>query len=132
MTLSNYTSTWFVNNYIFMDRLAPHVRASHITKNIEEDILDSTRNVSNYINDRGGFHIIGWAKRGMIQDQGAAGVQQENQGQQGYRQPANQGNSMMENAEVQYHVVRYDPSNPENIDINQLNALKYTMGETQN
>jgi hypothetical protein len=36
---------------------------------------------------------------------------------------------MVENAEVQYHIVRFDPSEPGNINIDELNALKYTMGE---
>ena len=82
-----------------------------------------------YINDRGGFRIIGWAKRGMIQDQGAT-VQQD-QGQQRYGQPTNQGNNMVENADVRLHIVRIDPTHPENIVMNELNALKYNMGETQ-
>jgi hypothetical protein len=63
----------------------------------------------------------------MIRDQGAA-VQQDNQGQRGYGQPANQGNNnMVENAEVGYHVVRFDPMDPSNINLHELNALKYTM-----
>jgi hypothetical protein len=66
MSINNFTSTWFVNNYVFTDRLAAHVRASHFSQDIEDDILDSTRRVFKYINDRGGFRIIGWAKRGMI------------------------------------------------------------------
>ncbi len=67
----------------------------------------------------------------MIRYQGAA-AQQDNQGQQGgYGQPANQANNnnMVKNAEVQYHIVRFDPSESGNIDIKELNALKYTMGE---
>jgi hypothetical protein len=70
----------------------------------------------------------------MIRDQGAE-VQQENQGQQGgYGQQANQAsnNSMVERAEVQYHIVRFDPSKPKNINLKELNALKYTMGEGVN
>ncbi len=66
MLINNFTSTWFVNNYIFTDRLAAHVRASHFSQDIEDNILDSTRRVFQYINHRGGFHIIGWAKHGMI------------------------------------------------------------------
>ncbi len=61
----------------------------------------------------------------MIQDQRAV-VQQDNQGQQRYGQPANQGsNNMVENAELWYHTVSIDSSNPENIDLNKLNAFKY-------
>jgi hypothetical protein len=70
----------------------------------------------------------------MIRDQGA-GVQQENQGQQGgYGQQANQANNnnMVKNAEVWYHIVRFNPSEPENINLEELNALKYTMGEGEN
>jgi len=134
MVINNFTSTWFVNNYILKDRLAPHIRASHFSSDIEDEILISTRRVFKYINERGRFRIIGWAKRGMIRDQGA-GVQQENQGQRGgYGQQSNQANNnnMVENAEVRYHVVRFDPSVPENINLEELNALKYNMGEGDN
>jgi hypothetical protein len=82
MLINNFTSTWFVKNYVFTDRLAAHIRASHFSQDIEDNILDSTRRVFQYINERGGFCIIVWAKRGMIRDQGA-GVQEENQGQRG-------------------------------------------------
>jgi hypothetical protein len=131
MLINNFTSTWLVNNYVFMEKLAAHIRASHFSQDIEDDILDSTRRVLQYINKRGGFRIIGRTKRGMIRDQGAA-IQNKNQGQQGgYGQQANQANNniMVENAEVRYHIVRFDPSEPENIDLEELNALKYTMGE---
>jgi hypothetical protein len=40
MSINNFTSTWFMNNYIFTDRLAAHVRASHFSQDIEVDILD--------------------------------------------------------------------------------------------
>ena len=73
-----------------MEKHAAHVRASHFTvDDIEDEVLLSTRQVLRYINARGGFRIIGWAKRGMIRDQGAAG-QQDNQVQWGYGQQANQ------------------------------------------
>ena len=39
---------------------------------------------------------------------------------------------MVENAEVRYHVVRFDPYVPENINLEELNALKYNMGEGDN
>jgi hypothetical protein len=55
MTLSNYTSTWFVNKYIFTIRLALHVRASHITKDIEEEIIDYLINYPN-------LHVV-WKNR---------------------------------------------------------------------
>jgi hypothetical protein len=102
MLINNFTSTWFVNNYVFTDRLAALIRASHFSQDIEDGILDSTRQVLQYINERGGFRIIGWAKHGMIRDQEAA-TQHKNQHQQGgYGQQANQANNnnMVENAEV--------------------------------
>jgi hypothetical protein len=34
---------------------------------------------------------------------------------------------MIKIAEVQYHIVRFDPNKPEAINIEELNALKYTM-----
>ncbi len=65
----------------------------------------------------------------MIQDQGATA--QQDQGQQRYGQPTNQGNNMVENADVRLHIVRIDPTNTENIVMGELNALKYNMGEPQ-
>ena len=115
---------------MFKERLGAHIRASYFSDpDIEDELLSCTRNVMRYINDRGGFRIIGWAKRGMIQDQGA--VAQQDQGQQRYGQPTNQGNNMVENADVRLHIVRIDPTNPENIVMEELNALKYNMGEPQ-
>ncbi len=38
---------------------------------------------------------------------------------------------MVENADVRLHIVRIDPTNPENIVMSKLNALKYNMGEPQ-
>jgi hypothetical protein len=102
MLINNFTSTWFVNNYVFKEKLAAHIRASHFSQDIEDDILDSTKRVLQYINKRGGFRIIGWAKHGMIRDQGAA-IQNKNQGQRGgYGQQANQANNnnMVKNTEV--------------------------------
>jgi hypothetical protein len=32
--INNFTSTWLMNNYVFRNRLAAHVRASHITQEI--------------------------------------------------------------------------------------------------
>ncbi len=46
----------------------------------------------------------------MFQDQGATA--QQDQGQQRYGQPTNQGNNMVENADVRLHIVRIDPTNP--------------------
>jgi hypothetical protein len=40
MSINNFISTWFVNNYVFMDRLAAHVRASHFSQDIEDGILE--------------------------------------------------------------------------------------------
>ena len=65
----------------------------------------------------------------MIQDQGA--VAQQNQGQQKYGHPTIQGNNMVENADLRLHIIRIDPTNPENINLDKLNALKYNMGEPQ-
>ena len=59
MVINNFTSTWFVNNYVLKDRLAPHIRASHFSQDIEDGILDSTRRVFQYINKRGGASLDG-------------------------------------------------------------------------
>ena len=38
---------------------------------------------------------------------------------------------MVENADVSFHIVRFDTTNPENINLDELNAVKYNMGEPQ-
>ena len=111
MLINDFTSTWFMNNNMFKERLGAHIRASNFSKpDNEDELLNHTRKVMRYINDRGGFRIVGWAKRWMIQDQGE--VAQQDQGQQRYGQPTNQGNNMVENAYVKLHIVRIDPTNP--------------------
>ncbi len=92
----------------------------------EDEVFERITQVLEYINSRGGLRVVGWAKRGMIQDQGAAG-QQDNQAQRGYGQQANQVNNMVKNAEMQYHVVRLNPTDPARINLRELNELKFTM-----
>ncbi len=65
----------------------------------------------------------------MIQDQGATA--QQDQGQQRYGQPTNQGNNMVENDDVKLNIGRIDPTHPENIVMGKLNDLKYNMGVPQ-
>ncbi len=112
MLINYFTSMWFMHNYMFRERLGgTHIRASYFSNpDIEDELYSCTRKVMRYINDRGGFCIIEWAKRGTIQDQGAT-VQQD-QGQQRYGQPTNQGNKMIENADVRLHIVRIDTTHP--------------------
>jgi len=130
MLINDFTSTWFINNYMFKERLGAHIRASYFSDpDIEDELFNCTRQVMRYINDRGGFRIIGWEKCGMIKDQGEAA--QQDQGPRGYGQPTIQGNNMVENADVRLQIVRIHPTNPENINMNRLNALKSNMVETQ-
>ena len=130
MLINDLTSTWFMNMYMFKERLGAYISESYFSDpDIEDELLNCTRKVMRHINDRGGFRIIGRAKHGMIQDQEA--VAQQDQGQQRYGQPTIQGNNKVENADIRLHIVRIDPTNPENINLNKLNALKYTMGESQ-
>jgi len=69
MLINDFTSTWFMNNYMFRIRLGAHIKASYFSDpDIEDELLNCTRKVMRYINGRGGFRIIRWAKHGMIQD----------------------------------------------------------------
>ncbi len=63
----------------------------------------------------------------MIQYQGATA--QQDQGQKKHGQPTNQRNNMVENADIRLNIVRIDPTHPEKIKLEELNALKYNMGE---
>ncbi len=58
--VTNFTRTWFVNNYILTEKLAVHVKASHFTVDDKEDeVFESITQVLEYINSRGGFHVNG-------------------------------------------------------------------------
>ena len=68
MLINDFTSTWFINNYMFKERLGAHIRASYFSyPDIEDELLNCTRKVMRYINYKDRFRIIGWTKRGMIQ-----------------------------------------------------------------
>ncbi len=51
MLINDFTSTWFMNNYMFKKRLGAHIRASYFSNpDIEDDLLSCTRKVMSYIN----------------------------------------------------------------------------------
>ena len=72
-----------------------------------------------YINNHGGFQIFAWVKRGEMLDQGAE--------QPGSGLPHYATRTTIESGNLIYHIVRMEPMVPENIDLDELAALKFDV-----
>ena len=115
-----FVSKHFMNSFIYSGPLPVNVRAKDFEEyEIEERLFESFRAVCEYINNHGGFQIFGWVKRGEIMDQGTE--------QPGSGLPHNAARTMIESGNLTYHIVRMEPMVPENIDLDELNALKFDV-----
>ena len=76
-------------------------------------------NVTTRINNNGKFRVIGWVKRGEVQDQG---VDQPNRGL-----PNNAGRVMVEAGTVNHHITRLDPMMPELLNRRTLQQKKFDI-----
>ena len=69
----------------------------------------------NYINRTGKFRVIGWVKRGVVEDQGV-------------EQPGtlNRPKVMVQYRTITQHITRVDPMSPNLIDKRHLDSLKFS------
>ena len=115
-----FVSKHFMKNFIYSGPLPVGIRAKDFKEyEIEERLFESFRAVCEYIKNHGGFQIFGWVKRGEILDQGTD--------QPGSGLPHNAARTMIESANLSYHIVRMEPMVPENIDVDELAALKFNV-----
>ena len=73
----------------------------HYDYEVEDRHYNAWSDISAYINRLGNFRIIGWAKRGEIQDQGVA---QPGQGLQ-----HNAAKVMVQSGTLNHHICRIEP-----------------------
>ena len=111
-------SKWFFEKFILTGPLPPGTRASVFEDyEIGDRFFSSLERVTSYINGLCKFRVIGWAKRGEVQDQG---VDQPNNGL-----PYNSSRVMVQSGTLTHHITRLDPMKPEKVNIQQLNEMKF-------
>ena len=113
-------SKWFFEKYIFTSEVPSGTRA-HIFEDymIGDRFFTAVENVTEYINGLCKFRVLGWAKRGEVQDQG---VDQPNNGL-----PYNAARVMVQSGTLNHHITRLDPMKPQNVDIDHLEKMKFNV-----
>ena len=114
-------SKWFLEKYILSASLPTGTRASKFEDfEVEDSFFSSIKEVISYINTTCKFRVVGWVKRGEVQDQGAE------QPTTSYRSNAN-ARIMIQSGSLTHHVTRLDPMEPEKINLTRLERLKFNV-----
>ena len=112
------SSKCFLEHYILTGNLPVGTKAKHFDSfDVEDKLYESLEKVTNYINNRCKFRIIGWVKRGEVQDQG---VDQPSNGL-----PHNAARVLIQSGTLNHHITRIDLMKPESIEIGHLDTLKF-------
>ena len=117
---TKFMSKQFTREFVMTGDLPMNVTASSFSHNVVDDrLFDAGQDVCDYINLRGGFKIVLWVKRGVVMDQG---VDQPNNGL-----PYNAARTTVQSGNLNHHIVRIIPMNPERIDLERLQAIKFDV-----
>lgn len=115
---ARFVSKWFMMQYILTRPFPPGTNAFQFEDFIIEDrVFNSIRNQFNYFNGIGGITVIGWVKRGEVEDQG---VDQPNNGLPHHAQRVT-----VQAGTLTYHITRLDPTSPGRVDHTTLNGHKF-------
>lgn len=113
-------SKWFYEKFILTGSLPCGTRASIFEDfEIGDRLFAALDNVTKNINETCKFRIIGWAKRGEVQD---AGVDQPNNGL-----PHNASRVMVQSGTLIHHITRLDPMNPAAVNMTLLKSMKFDV-----
>ena len=113
--IQDYCSHWFSETYLFQTPLHQGYRETHFQYGSGDDFYDCAEEVIDYISNNGGWRIIGWAKKGMVEDTNAQ--QQQN----GF----NQERPMIRAGNLKYNIARIEPMRPEHLDMAVLNGMMF-------
>ena len=108
-------SKWFLETYILNSPLQSGTRAASFEDfEVEDRFFEAIKKVLGYINRNEKFRVIGWVRRGVVQDLGVD-------------QPStfNAPKTMVQSGTIIHHVTRVDPMTPHLIDKNHLDSLKF-------
>ena len=86
---------------------------------VEDRFYLALSRITQYINRICKFRVIGWVRRGEVQDQG---VDQPSNGL-----PHNAARVMVQSGTINHHITRLDAMTPELIDMVQLNRMKFNV-----
>ena len=121
----DFSSTKF-SSYYLTHRLPSTVTASALTMTQEYfDIEESIADVIGFVNENGGWTVIGWYKRGIITDKSLLEVP-----------PSNVVSTEVASGLINYHIVQLLPTNNEFMNKNsdlyfQLHQRKYDTSQMQ-
>ena len=112
------SSKKFNRQYIFSGPLPAGTRAAHMEDyEVEDRIYTAANSFFQLINNTaGGFMVVGWTKRGEVQDQAVD--------QPGNGLPHNAPRAMVQSGNLNYHITRIDPMRPKDVDLDILQGLK--------
>ena len=115
-----FQSKWFFEKFIMTAPLPAGTRAINFEDyEVEDRFFHALESITNYINNICQFRVLGWVKRGEVQDQG---VDQPSNGL-----PHNAAKVMVQSGTINHHITRLDAMRPELVDLNLLNQMKFDV-----
>ena len=111
-----FASRQFTNNYIVREELSPGTKLSRLDPHIES-LWTSVSNVLNEINDKGGFSVSLWCKRGLIVDRSVV--------EEGAGFGRQQERVLIPAGDINYNLVSVLPTSPDEIDHNRIYGMKF-------
>ena len=126
----NFSSVKF--SKLYLDSYIPSsvkIRHLRMTEAYFE-LLDKINQVVDFINRNGGWTVVGWYKRGVINDRALVGSSGNTAGN--FSNNSNNEDVRVDNGEINYHVVEVLPSNrsiitPVTVLNNTLNEMKFSV-----
>ena len=117
---TTFQSKLFMERIIFTEPLLAGTRETTFEEyEVEDRLFSALDRVTNLINNNGKFRLIGWVKRGEVQDHV---VDQSSRGL-----PSNVGKVMVQSGTVNHHITRLDPMTLDTLDITLLENAKFNV-----
>ena len=115
---TNFRSKWFLETYILNGNLLAGMRADSFKDyKIEEHFLNAISNIVKYINTKGKFQVVGWAKCGEVLDQG---VSQPNNGLH-----HNASRTMVQLGNLIHHITKIKAMKPSLLNQSYLDGIHF-------
>ena len=97
--MNEFLSRQFLS-FCTIDKIPMDVRASQLqATNAAYDLQDSIIEVTNYINEIGGWTVIGWCRKGIINDQSLVGMTEDGE------------HAQVDSGNLNFHIVSLIPTN---------------------
>ena len=107
ISMANFSSTAFSKLYLSSNIPATTQISALRHTDAFFDLLDCIEEVVNFINEHGGFTVVGWYRRGVINDRTLVA----NNATNGNFNNNNSEDVQVDNGEINYHVISLRPTN---------------------